>query len=154
PRWQRRTVVSDLMVNDGINPVAWHILRDRWSTLLIGAVASGTGRFNNLKEALHVTTHELAQRLSDLTSIGILQMSAYSEWPLRNEYRLTPKVWPLHQTRLLASGGGDRWLADPAGVPLVLEHTACGHEASPKLRCSECGEALRKEEITFRPPTE
>jgi len=152
PRWQRRTVLVELHTrNDGQGQMAWHILGDRWSTILLHHMARGATRFATLRDSMQVRPPILAQRLRDLTAQGLIEARSYSSQPPRNEYRLTPMGVALHQTRLLAMAWGDRWLSGDAGVPAVLVHQACGHVTHAQLRCSDCDEVLSSPEIRFEP---
>jgi hypothetical protein len=46
---------------------------------------------------------------------------------------------------------GDRYAAPEAGPPRVPVHTACGHDADPRMHCSHCGEEIASGELRVRP---
>lgn len=52
------------------------------------------------------------------------------------------KLFPL-----LCWAGTDEHLAGPEGSPLVLHHTACGHDAAPVLVCHHCAQPIAATDI-------
>jgi hypothetical protein len=46
---------------------------------------------------------------------------------------------------------GDRYLADPSGGPVLLEHAVCGHVAEILPTCSACGGSISPRDMRARP---
>ena len=46
---------------------------------------------------------------------------------------------------------GDEHYSDPAGAPLVVEHTGCGGHQDEHLLCDRCGTPLTPENTTSLP---
>jgi DNA-binding HxlR family transcriptional regulator len=83
------------------------ILGKAWTLPLIGVLGNWpTARFSELQEAIHgIGTRVLAQRLKDLTRLGLISRAVFPEVPIRVEYRLTEAGAEVHQALvpLLAS---------------------------------------------------
>jgi DNA-binding HxlR family transcriptional regulator len=73
---------------DRINQ-ALQIIGDKWSGLIIYQLSSGSKRFGELEQALHIGPRTLSQRLDSLESNNILTKHSYAEAPPRVEYALT-----------------------------------------------------------------
>ena len=93
----------------------------------------------------------LANRLKKLVSHGLLERCAYSQRPLRHEYRLTDKGRDLYPAIVLLMRWGDRWLADGQGPPVVLVHHECGKDSHPQLRCDVCNGLVSAHDMGWRP---
>jgi hypothetical protein len=48
-------------------------------------------------------------------------------------------------------GWGDKWLAAPAGSPVLYRHHACGEISSVDLRCANCGEPMHADDVDLLP---
>ena len=72
----------------------------------------------------------------------------YQDRPVRHEYRLTRKGLGLYPVLMSLARWGDDWMDKGEGAPLEYVHRNCGHKTRPVLACSECGEALRPQEVT------
>src|SRR5262249_49703794 len=57
-------------------------------------------------------------------------------------YRLTEKGLDLYPVIIGLRGWGDRWFGEGHDTPVRLFHKRCGHETTPALTCSACGERL------------
>ena len=67
------------------------IVADKWTTLVIVALAQGTKRFQQLKREIGgVTQKMLTQTLRTLERDGLVSRNAYATVPPRVEYSLTP----------------------------------------------------------------
>ena len=121
------------------------VVGDRWTLLIVRDAFLGARRFEHFQKSLGCSPHLLSTRLARLVDEGILEKRAYRERPTRHEYRLTEKGSELYPVIATLLAWGDRWMADAAGPPVLLEHR--GHRATPELRCSECGEPLHAREV-------
>ena len=127
------------------------VVGERWSLLIARSLWMGVHRFDDLLDALGITRSVLTARLAHLIDEGVIERIPYHERPVRYEYHLTAKgheLWPVvaHLMRW-----GDKHYAEPAGVPRILEHTACGGHPDDHLMCERCGEPLGVGSVTPRP---
>ena len=53
----------------------------------------------------------------------------------RHEYRLTDKGLDLYPVLVALMHWGDRYAAEPAGAPVVLQHRDCGEPVQLQLTC-------------------
>lgn len=81
--------------------------------------------------------------LNGLVEQGILERRSYAERAPRelNEYRLTDKGRALFPVYTVLMPSGNEWTELPA-PPVELLHKPCGHRASVRVVCSECGEDI------------
>jgi DNA-binding HxlR family transcriptional regulator len=142
PRWQRRATVLPEGVDPTYRTQTSRIVGNRWSNLVVYALARGIARFGAIAEDLNISTQLLAQRLAELVDLAIVARVRYCERPPRYEYRLSAKGWALFQACLPAIDWGDRWLAGESGPPALLTHRACGRPFVLQMRCSECAQPL------------
>jgi DNA-binding HxlR family transcriptional regulator len=123
------------------------VIGEWWTPLILRDLFRGIRRFEELQSSLGIARNILADRLRTLEGAGIVERRLYQERPERFEYRLSEKgkdLWPVI-TALMA--WGDRWAPLPEGPPVVLTHTACGHEIVPQMACPACGEALEARSV-------
>ena len=78
--------------DDTLCPIAHStgLVGDRWSILIVRELLFGQGRFQDLQAQTGATSQMLAARLKRLEADGLVERHAYSQRPLRHEYRLTP----------------------------------------------------------------
>ncbi|WP_436778139.1 winged helix-turn-helix transcriptional regulator [Yinghuangia sp. YIM S09857] len=80
---------------------------DKWTVLVISALASGPLRFGALHEEIAGISHRMLTRtLRSLTRDGLLTRTPYAEMPPRVEYALTPLGHSLNE----AVSGVVRWV--------------------------------------------
>ena len=127
---------------------ALSVVGERWTMLIIRDAFLGTRRFDQFQSNLGITRHRLSERLGKLVDQGVLVKVPYHERPLRHEYRLTRKGLGLYPVLMSLARWGDEWMDGGAGAPLEYLHQRCGKHTRATLTCSECGEALRPEEVT------
>jgi DNA-binding HxlR family transcriptional regulator len=122
-----------------------------WSPLIVRNVFVGINRFDQLQENLGISRKVLAERLRSLTDAGVLERREYSASPVRHEYVLTEMGTDLVEVLMVMVRWGDRWLAGPAGPPVLYRHRGCGKIGHAELHCSECGQPMRPAEIDVLP---
>ena len=122
------------------------VVGEWWSMLIIRDAFLGVTRFEDFHERLGISRNVLNQRLGSLVEAGVLERVAYCEHPPRYDYRLTDKGRDLWPVLTAMRQWGDRWAA-PAGPPLELIHTACGHVAEMVLTCSVCGQRATARDV-------
>lgn len=123
------------------------VLGDRWTLLIIRDAFFGVRRFEGFQASLRISRTSLSERLQTLVEAGVLERRAYSERPLRHEYRLTARGRALHDVMLMLSQWGNS-LADAPITETI--HTTRGHVLRPVAVCAECGEPVRPRDVTVR----
>jgi hypothetical protein len=68
------------------------------------------------------------------------------------DYRLTPKGSAFFPAVATLVAWGERWHPAPDGPALNARHSSCAAEFVPTLRCSCCGELLRRSDVAIEPP--
>src|SRR3984885_11940669 len=119
------------------SPLAEALARvgDRWTLLVVEALLTGPGRFNDLLDQIPgIAANILSDRLKRLERDGLLVARPYSERPPRADYTLTAEGKELAGAlRLLAYWGSGH--ADPAQAP---RHPACGTPVEARWYCPTC----------------
>ena len=124
------------------------VMGDRWSGLVIREAFYGVRRFDEFQRRLGIATNILARRLERLTDHGVLERVPYQHQPTRHEYRLTEKGLDLYPVPLAMLTWGDRWLAGRR-PPVPLRHLPCGRRFTAVLSCDQCGQSIRRSDVTF-----
>ena len=63
---------------------------DRWTVLVVGALADDTARFSELKRRIEgISQKMLTQTLREMERDGLVTRTMYAQVPVRVEYRLT-----------------------------------------------------------------
>jgi DNA-binding HxlR family transcriptional regulator len=115
------------------------VVGEWWTLLILRDAFRGTRRFDDFQDSLGVARSVLTTRLHKLSDAGVLDKLQYSEHPPRYEYQLTAKGRALFPVLAALQQWGDEWAAGPAGPPVQLVHTPCGHAINPELVCPRCG---------------
>ena len=117
------------------------ILGDKWTLLLLREMFLGNRKFDEFLRHTGASAALLSQRLKKLEAEGVIRREAYSERPIRHDYRLTAMGRELWPAVIALKQWGDKWLGDgPAPVEIV--HKSCGHVTEPQMTCSDCGEPM------------
>ena len=126
------------------------IVGDRWTLLVLRDAFLRVRRFDDFQASLGIARRVLSERLGALVADGVLEKSAYQQRPLRHEYRLTEKGLALYPVILSLAHWGDTYFAGDAGPPIVHHHKPCGHDFTPVMICSECGEPVGARSVIAR----
>jgi DNA-binding HxlR family transcriptional regulator len=126
------------------------VVGERWTLLVMRDVLLGRRRFQDIQRNTGVAPNILSDRLQTLVEHGLLRRERYGEHPEAFEYHATRKGVDLQPVLVTLMQWGDRHVA-PGGPPRVAVHTACGHDAQPRLRCSHCGDVLEPTQTAVRP---
>jgi DNA-binding HxlR family transcriptional regulator len=127
------------------------VIGEPWSPLILRDIYVGINRFEQIQQELDISRKVLTERLKWLVEKEVLQRHAYSQRPLRYEYRLTAKGLELCDLLLVMVRWGDRWTAGEAGPPVLYRHHACGQVSHVELRCSVCAEPMRATDVDVLP---
>lgn len=124
------------------------IIGDRWTLLLLAALAAGPERFDGLARRIGIARSTLAQRLEDLARDGLIERIAYQRNPPRFEYGLSAKgrdtLAILHSIR-----NWDRtWASAEAFEAWPMED-----EAERRLVCRACRAPIHARDVAYRPAT-
>src|SRR4051794_31903648 len=126
------------------------IVGERWTLLVLRDAFRGKRRFEDFQRSLGIARNVLTERLGRLVDEGVLERRAYSERPLRHEYRLTDKgrdLWPVVHALVT---WGDRYAA-PDGPPRRFYHRDCGGVVSAHRTCARCGAELELRDVRAEP---
>ncbi len=121
---------------------ALSLLGERWTLLVMREVLLGRRHFAEIKRQTGVAPNILSDRLQTLVDHGLLERRGQEYWPTRKGVDVNPVLVALMQW-------GDRYVSEKP--PRVLVHAACGHDASPSLRCAHCDEEIAPRELRVRP---
>ncbi len=113
------------------------IIGERATFLVLREVFAGVRRFGDMQRRTGMPRQVLSQRLTRLVDEGLLRKMPYQEsgQRSRDEYRLTDKGLDLYPVLVALMQWGDRYEADPAGPPVLLQHRDCGEQVRLQLSC-------------------
>ncbi|OZC73942.1 transcriptional regulator [Rhodococcus sp. 06-462-5] len=126
------------------------LVGDGWVLLILRELFYGESRFDALVGTLGIARATLTDRLQTLTEGGIVSRTPYQMQPVRHEYLLTEKGRDLFGVIAALNAWGDKWMSGSDGVPVVLQHQACGHTLDAAVICRACGADVRHNEVTAR----
>jgi len=154
PRFQRRSKSRPARgdADESSSFTILDVVGDRWTALVIAAAFFGVRRYDDIAESIGIATNILADRLKLLVDVGVLERLPYQERPLRHEYRLSAMGKDLYAHTVAIHEWADRWLLGPGESPLKLEHLPCGSPLVSEVVCSECGEVLQPQDVSYREP--
>jgi DNA-binding HxlR family transcriptional regulator len=122
------------------------VIGEPWSPLILRDVYVGFTRFDQMQADLGISRKVLTERLNHLVERGVLERRPYDERP-RYEYVLTEQGTELVDLLMVMVAWGDKWLAGPAGPPVLYRHHACGQISQVDLRCARCGEPMHARDV-------
>ncbi len=126
------------------------VLGDTWSLLVLRELFLGAHRFDQMQHHLGIARNILAARLNRLVEHGLIEKRLYQAHPPRFEYHLTRQGLDLHPVIVGLMQWGDRYLADPQGGPIVLEHRRCGQPMQLVHVCLACREPVSPRDTRAR----
>lgn len=125
---------------------------ERWTLLILRDAFLGVRRFEDFQTHLGIARNILSDRLAKLVDHGLLKRRAYSDRPIRHEYRLTNKSRDLFTVLLSMHQWGDRWAVEEDEPPFrTVTHKACGLVTEPVTVCTHCGGELRPGNVVADP---
>jgi DNA-binding HxlR family transcriptional regulator len=122
---------------------------DWWTLLIVREAFWGTRRFSEFQANLGIAPNVLTQRLHQLVSHGILEVTATSDNGRALDYRLSDKGRDLMPVIVALAQWGDRHAPAPDGPPVRIVERRNGREVAPlALRSSVTGRALGPKDVT------
>jgi DNA-binding HxlR family transcriptional regulator len=126
------------------------VIGEPWSPLILRDIWVGLNRFDRIQADLGISRKVLTERLNHLVERGILTRRPYDQRP-RYEYELTEQGTELLELLMVMVAWGDKWLAGPAGPPVLYRHHACGRTSHVALSCAACGQPMHPGDIDLLP---
>lgn len=114
---------------------------DRWSLLVVAALAEGHRRFNELQQLTGAAPNVLTRRLRDLEAAGLILAEPYQRRPVRMDYRLTASGGELAGVLAQLAAWGSTRSSDAETAPaadLAVRHQACGTALETRWWCPTC----------------
>jgi DNA-binding HxlR family transcriptional regulator len=104
---------------------------DRWTVLVVGALAAGDARFSELRRRIQgVSQKMLTQTLRGLERDGLVRRTVYAEVPVRVEYALTDAGRTLLDPLVALQAWSTTHLEDVLGAQAAYDAAlAASHEA-------------------------
>lgn len=124
------------------------VIGDSWTVLILRDAVRGATKFDEFQRATGASRAIISERLSHLVQHGVMQRVQYEAHPPRHDYRLTERGRALQPVLTMMA----HWAETHVDKPLRKSgrrHTACGHNFTPVMTCSECGEAVEPGSITY-----
>ena len=118
------------------------VLGDRWTMMVVRDSLLGVRRFEDFQSRLGIARRVLTERLNMLVEKGVLRREAYSERPLREEYRLTDAGRDLLPVVMALATWADRHLPHPEGTAIAYRHTQCDRVVEPRIDCPHCASPM------------
>jgi DNA-binding HxlR family transcriptional regulator len=128
---------------------AGQIVGESWTPLILRDLLLGFRQFEEIRENLGISTNVLTERLRTLVDHDVVARAPYGDRADRFEYTLTEKGRDAISVVLAMLTWGDRWEAGRAGPPTEVLHHGCGQTAHVVMHCSECGEEIDLDELTY-----
>jgi DNA-binding HxlR family transcriptional regulator len=136
----RDSALQTVLPEGGTNAlgVAFGLLGDEWTLLLLRYALLGVRRYSAFSAALPISDAVLTSRLDLLAREHVLERHEYQQNPPRAEYVLTAKgrgVWPV----LLAIWSWERaWVDEHSYATPPMRHQTCGQQFVAEYTCSAC----------------
>lgn len=131
---------------------AMSVIGDSWTLLILRDAVWGARKFDEFQRSTHASRAVIAERLAHLVEHGVMKRVQYEAHPPRYEYHLTDRGRALQPVMMTMAHWAETQLPKPVRSA-GRRHTVCGHKFKPVIACSECGEPVTPETVTFdRPP--
>jgi DNA-binding HxlR family transcriptional regulator len=125
-------------------------LGEWWSLLILRDAFIGLTRFDDFQQSLGIAPNMLTRRLKRLTEAGLLERPAYSQRPLRHEYRLTAAGRDVFPVLAALGTWGGRHVTD-GKVLVQLAGRADGKPMDPVMIDRGSGTPITPDTAEFRP---
>jgi DNA-binding HxlR family transcriptional regulator len=102
-------------------PTALEGMGERWSFMILRGAFGGIRHFEEFLTEIGIARNILANRLSKLTSEGILHRTPCPDDRRKVEYRLTPKGLDLLPTMIALRQWGEKWGTGICSNPVLVD---------------------------------
>jgi len=127
---------------------ALSVIGDTWTILILRDCFKGATKFDEFQRATRASRGTVADRLARLVEHGVLRRDLYEAHPPRYDYRLTARGRALQPVLMTLAHWSETHLPEKV-KSLGRRHTTCGHNFAPLVTCSECGEAVTPDTVTY-----
>jgi len=124
------------------------VIGDSWTVLILRDALRGATKFDEFQRATSASRAIISERLSHLVQHGVMQRVQYEAHPPRYAYSLTDRGRALQPLLTMMAHWAETYVDKPLRKS-GRRHTACGHNFTPVMTCSECGEAIEPGSITY-----
>lgn len=121
------------------------VIDDRWSVLLIAAVALGFHRHDQFLEILNISSAVLAQRLKRMGELKLMKKKPDPKDARRSFYSLTKIGQDLFPYLLTITAWGRS--RQPGPDTLHWQHKSCQNLVSGRMVCSHCLQTVLPHEV-------
>jgi DNA-binding HxlR family transcriptional regulator len=124
------------------------VIGDSWTVLILRDALRGASKFDEFQRATGASRAIVSERLSHLVQHGVMEREQYEAHPPRYAYKLTERGRALQPVLMMMA----HWSESHLDVPLRRagrRHATCGHGFTPVVTCSECGEEVAAESVTY-----
>jgi DNA-binding HxlR family transcriptional regulator len=127
---------------------AMSILGAKWAILALREISFGQYRFDEIVHNTGAPRDILASRLKELEEAGLIERVAYSEKPVRYEYRPTAAAAALFTVLNSIREWGDQFARkDPENI-VAVRHS-CGARLRSTLVCRDCGGEVEPDDLHY-----
>ena len=131
---------------------AMSVIGDSWTLLILRDAMRGATKFDEFQQSTHASRAVISERLAHLVQHDVMERVQYEAHPPRYEYRLTARGRALQPVMMTMAHWAETHMPKRVRPP-NRRHTTCGHIFHPGIACSECGETITPETVTYdRPP--
>ncbi len=134
---------------------AMSVIGDTWTILILRDALRGATKFDEFQRGTGASRAIVADRLAHLVDSKVMDRVQYETHPPRFDYRLTKRGRDLQPVLMMLAHWSETHLGKVGGKPLRIagrRHTTCGHNFTPVITCSHCGEAATPDTITYDVP--
>lgn len=124
------------------------IVGDPWTMLILRDAFKGETRFDGFQQASGVSRAILSERLASLVGHGIFERVPGPGHSTRFAYRLTASGRALQPVFMVLADWSETHVSRPM-KSLGRRHATCGRRFKPRVHCSECGEPVRAQDVTY-----
>lgn len=130
------------------------VLGDPWILLIVREVLHGRTRFEQIRDSIGISDPVLSRRLRLLVDEGMLERTECRDGNrTRLQYVATAAGADLLPILQAVSIWAEKHTEMPAGgAHMALIHETCGQETTFADTCSECGETLQPEDMSWDKP--
>jgi len=130
------------------------VLGDPWIMLVMREVLHGRHRFDQIRDSIQISDAVLSRRLRLLVEEGLLRKVDYrGERRTFSEYVATEAGADLLPIMHAVSTWAEKHTVLPeGGAHMAVIHEVCGNETTSPDVCSECGLALRPDDVSWDKP--